>query len=106
MDLVLRDCQSQVLLRLLILVAQLMSIKNTTILCLLGITVHLRLFLVISWLKLKVLRVLCQSVYMNGWKLISILSGLGWSYPCDIWSVGCILVELCSVCLLSLMYVS
>ncbi|RWW16960.1 hypothetical protein GW17_00019130 [Ensete ventricosum] len=25
--------------------------------------------------------------------------GLGWSYPCDIWSVGCILVELCSVCL-------
>jgi dual-specificity kinase len=25
-------------------------------------------------------------------------SGLGWSYPCDIWSVGCILVELCTVC--------
>lgn len=25
-------------------------------------------------------------------------SGLGWTYPCDIWSVGCILVELCSVC--------
>lgn len=24
--------------------------------------------------------------------------GLGWSYPCDIWSVGCILVELCTVC--------
>lgn len=24
-------------------------------------------------------------------------AGLGWSYPCDIWSVGCILVELCSV---------
>ena len=23
-------------------------------------------------------------------------SGLGWSYPCDIWSVGCILVELCT----------
>ncbi|KAH1118175.1 hypothetical protein GLYMA_17G125500v4 [Glycine max] len=22
--------------------------------------------------------------------------GLGWSYPCDIWSVGCILVELCT----------
>ncbi|WVZ69881.1 hypothetical protein U9M48_018602 [Paspalum notatum var. saurae] len=22
--------------------------------------------------------------------------GLGWSFPCDIWSVGCILVELCS----------
>ncbi|GAA0138327.1 non-receptor serine/threonine protein kinase [Lithospermum erythrorhizon] len=24
-----------------------------------------------------------------------IILGLGWSYPCDIWSVGCILVELC-----------
>ncbi|KAI5075206.1 hypothetical protein GOP47_0009282 [Adiantum capillus-veneris] len=22
--------------------------------------------------------------------------GLGWSYPCDMWSVGCILIELCS----------
>lgn len=26
--------------------------------------------------------------------------GLGWTYPCDLWSVGCILVELCSVRLL------
>ncbi|CAM8980085.1 unnamed protein product [Rhodiola kirilowii] len=25
-----------------------------------------------------------------------IILGLGWSYPCDIWSVGCILVELCT----------
>ncbi|XP_043725294.1 serine/threonine-protein kinase AFC3 isoform X1 [Telopea speciosissima] len=25
-----------------------------------------------------------------------IILGLGWSYPCDLWSVGCILVELCS----------
>uniref|UniRef100_A0A5B6ZIH3 Putative serine/threonine-protein kinase AFC2 isoform X2 n=1 Tax=Davidia involucrata TaxID=16924 RepID=A0A5B6ZIH3_DAVIN len=25
-----------------------------------------------------------------------VIFGLGWSYPCDIWSVGCILVELCS----------
>nr|XP_019706980.1 serine/threonine-protein kinase AFC3 isoform X2 [Elaeis guineensis] len=25
-----------------------------------------------------------------------IILGLGWNYPCDIWSVGCILVELCS----------
>eukprot|EP01018_Ginkgo_biloba_P011411 Gb_41363 [translate_table: standard] len=24
-----------------------------------------------------------------------VILGLGWSYPCDIWSVGCILVELC-----------
>ncbi|GKB03878.1 serine/threonine-protein kinase AFC3 isoform X1, partial [Tanacetum coccineum] len=27
-----------------------------------------------------------------------VILGLGWSYPCDMWSVGCILVELCSVC--------
>ncbi|KAL5552768.1 hypothetical protein UlMin_040169 [Ulmus minor] len=25
-----------------------------------------------------------------------VILGLGWYYPCDIWSVGCILVELCS----------
>ncbi|KAL8265061.1 hypothetical protein R6Q59_023191 [Mikania micrantha] len=25
-----------------------------------------------------------------------VILGLGWSYPCDIWSIGCILVELCS----------
>lgn len=24
-----------------------------------------------------------------------IILGLGWTYPCDLWSVGCILVELC-----------
>ena len=26
-------------------------------------------------------------------------AGLGWTYPCDMWSIGCILVELCSVSL-------
>jgi hypothetical protein len=25
------------------------------------------------------------------------VAGLGWNYPCDLWSAGCILVELCSV---------
>ncbi|OVA20834.1 Protein kinase domain [Macleaya cordata] len=25
-----------------------------------------------------------------------VILGLGWSHPCDIWSIGCILVELCS----------
>ncbi|QDP16936.1 hypothetical protein Tsubulata_013518 [Turnera subulata] len=25
-----------------------------------------------------------------------VILGLGWTYPCDLWSVGCILVELCS----------
>ncbi|KAI3977374.1 hypothetical protein MKX01_000287 [Papaver californicum] len=25
-----------------------------------------------------------------------VILGLGWSFPCDLWSIGCILVELCS----------
>ncbi|KAG8078429.1 hypothetical protein GUJ93_ZPchr0007g3046 [Zizania palustris] len=25
-----------------------------------------------------------------------VILGLGWNYPCDMWSVGCVLVELCS----------
>lgn len=25
-----------------------------------------------------------------------VILGLGWSYPCDMWSIGCILAELCS----------
>ncbi|RXH72626.1 hypothetical protein DVH24_012310 [Malus domestica] len=25
-----------------------------------------------------------------------IILGLGWTYPCDLWSIGCILIELCS----------
>ncbi|CAI0447433.1 unnamed protein product [Linum tenue] len=25
-----------------------------------------------------------------------VILGLGWSYPCDVWSIGCILVELCT----------
>ncbi|KAG2676005.1 hypothetical protein I3760_12G031900 [Carya illinoinensis] len=25
-----------------------------------------------------------------------VILGLGWSYPCDIWSIGCIIVELCT----------
>ncbi|KAE8056565.1 hypothetical protein FH972_013331 [Carpinus fangiana] len=25
-----------------------------------------------------------------------VILGLGWSYPCDLWSVGCILIEFCS----------
>jgi len=35
-----------------------------------------------------------------------IILGLGWSFPCDIWSVGCILVELCSVRSLHTLYFS
>jgi dual-specificity kinase len=26
-----------------------------------------------------------------------VILGVGWNYPCDLWSIGCILVELCSV---------
>jgi hypothetical protein len=25
---------------------------------------------------------------------VQVILGLGWSYPCDLWSCGCILVEL------------
>ncbi|RYR33470.1 hypothetical protein Ahy_A10g048054 isoform D [Arachis hypogaea] len=25
---------------------------------------------------------------------VTIIAGIGWSYPCDLWSVGCILIEL------------
>ncbi|CAN1291338.1 Serine/threonine-protein kinase AFC2 [Linum perenne] len=25
-----------------------------------------------------------------------VILGMGWSYPCDVWSIGCILVELCT----------
>ncbi|KAL6318609.1 hypothetical protein AAG906_000687 [Vitis piasezkii] len=28
--------------------------------------------------------------------IFAVVMRLGWSYPCDIWSVGCILVELCT----------
>lgn len=35
--------------------------------------------------------------YLSEDYFLGIHVGLGWSYPCDIWSVGCILVELCTV---------
>ena len=36
------------------------------------------------------------------WSVLLSFLGLGWNYPCDLWSVGCILVELCSVSFLNL----
>lgn len=42
--------------------------------------------------------VFCKTIILH--ILAFFNEGLGWSYPCDIWSVGCILVELCSVCLI------
>lgn len=38
-----------------------------------------------------------QNCYWSADWLWSLFLGLGWTYPCDIWSVGCILVELCTV---------
>lgn len=39
------------------------------------------------------LLVACQSFSL----FYAVFIGLGWNYPCDMWSIGCILVELCSV---------
>lgn len=36
-------------------------------------------------------------MYLCQFNMVCDYPGLGWSYPCDVWSVGCILVELCSV---------
>lgn len=38
-----------------------------------------------------------QPSQLRSWFWLYIV-GLGWSHSCDIWSVGCILVELCTVC--------
>ncbi|KAI3907203.1 hypothetical protein MKX01_020561, partial [Papaver californicum] len=35
-------------------------------------------------------------VSTHHYRALEVILGLGWSYPCDIWSIGCILVELCS----------
>lgn len=29
-------------------------------------------------------------IYMN---LLNLFTALGWSHPCDVWSIGCILIE-------------
>ncbi|XP_028059066.1 serine/threonine-protein kinase AFC2-like [Camellia sinensis] len=36
-------------------------------------------------------------VSIRHYRAPEVILGLGWSYPCDVWSVGCVLVELCSV---------
>ncbi|XWS60346.1 hypothetical protein CRYUN_Cryun07bG0027900 [Craigia yunnanensis] len=35
-------------------------------------------------------------VLTRHYRALEAILGLGWSYPCDIWSVGCIYVELCT----------
>lgn len=37
----------------------------------------------------------CSVVSTRHYRAPEVILGLGWSYPCDLWSVGCILVELC-----------
>ncbi|KAL2897656.1 Serine/threonine-protein kinase AFC3 [Bienertia sinuspersici] len=37
-----------------------------------------------------------STVSTRHYRAPEVILGLGWSYPCDIWGIGCILVELCS----------
>ncbi|KAI3869335.1 hypothetical protein MKW92_051541 [Papaver armeniacum] len=66
-DPVTRGCQNQVLSRLLILAVQLMICRDHSYI-----------------------------VSTRHYRAPEVILGLGWSYPCDIWSIGCILIELCS----------
>ncbi|CAM6072641.1 unnamed protein product [Sphagnum tenellum] len=38
----------------------------------------------------------CSVVSTRHYRAPEVIFGLGWTYPCDLWSVGCILIELCS----------
>ncbi|XP_024516992.1 serine/threonine-protein kinase AFC1 isoform X1 [Selaginella moellendorffii] len=38
----------------------------------------------------------CSVISTRHYRAPEVILGLGWSYSCDIWSIGCILVELCS----------
>ncbi|XP_019103633.1 serine/threonine-protein kinase AFC3 isoform X3 [Beta vulgaris subsp. vulgaris] len=37
-----------------------------------------------------------STVSTRHYRAPEVILGLGWSYPCDLWGIGCILVELCS----------
>ncbi|GFQ07805.1 serine/threonine-protein kinase afc3, partial [Phtheirospermum japonicum] len=37
-----------------------------------------------------------STVSTRHYRAPEIILGLGWTYPCDIWSIGCVLVELCT----------
>eukprot|EP00897_Mesotaenium_endlicherianum_P005372 jgi/Mesen1/4863/ME000244S04042 len=36
----------------------------------------------------------CSIVSTRHYRAPEVILGLGWSYPCDVWSIGCIIVEL------------
>jgi serine/threonine protein kinase len=44
----------------------------------------------------------CSIVSTRHYRAPEVILGLGWSYPCDMWSVGCIMVELLTGALLAL----
>lgn len=105
-----RICLSAVLSSSLILGAQHLNIRITAMLYQHDIIGHLRLFLVfyfflgevgllhyLFWSCFILLNLTVLEVFFLHWFLLAIMSGLGWNYPCDMWSIGCILVELCSV---------
>lgn len=74
-------------------------IRITATSCQLVITVLQRLFWVLSilfWNSLCSYACYIQLNFMPYYFSFDIV-GLGWTYPCDMWSIGCILVELCSV---------
>lgn len=91
-----RICLSQAPLSSLILEVQHLNTRITTMWCQQDITVHQRLFWVIVNSPLdSVVGILILIVQMMN--IVLFTAGLGWNYPCDLWSVGCILIELCSV---------
>lgn len=38
----------------------------------------------------------CSIVSTRHYRAPEVILGLGWSYPCDLWSIGCIIMELCT----------
>lgn len=91
-----RIFQSQLRSSSLILEVPLLNIKITAILFPHVIIGHLKL----SWVHISSCSIIVLPVAMpRSLELHTVVlpAGLGWNYPCDLWSVGCILVELCSV---------